>query len=134
MPRALRVCPCLGCTAHDGSCPELTPGGKCQPCRTAGDLARGTSRERGYNTLGHRAFRSAVLRKNPICVCDYPNAHGHGASCLRQSTRADHHPTDRRELVRLGLDANDARYGRGLCGGCDSSQTAVRQPGGWAVG
>ena len=32
---------------------------------------------------------------------------------------------------RPGLNPNDPRYGRGLCGSCDSAQTAIRQPGGW---
>jgi 5-methylcytosine-specific restriction enzyme A len=126
MVRALRTCPTAGC-------PNLTPGGACESCRADRDRARGTSRERGYNTAGHRAFRRAVLTRDPLCVCDYPNAHGHGDRCYRQSTRADHHPRDRRELVRLGLNPNDPQYGRGLCGSCDSSQTAVRQPGGWAA-
>ena len=133
MPRALRVCPCLGCPAHENSCPELTPGGKCDPCRKAGDLRRGTSKERGYNTAGHRAFRRAVLTRDPLCRCDYQDAHGHGAQCLRPSTRADHHPVDRRDLVRQGLNPNDPQYGRGLCASCDSAQTFTRQPGGYAA-
>lgn len=133
MPKALRVCPCLGCTAHDGSCPELTPGGKCAPCRKAADVRRGTAADRGYGAAHRNGFRQAVLTDQPICVCT-DATHGHGARCYAQSTVADHYPRTRRELVRLGLNPNAKEYGRGLCKGCHDKHTAATSPGGWAAG
>jgi 5-methylcytosine-specific restriction enzyme A len=124
MPRALRACPVPGC-------PNLTDGGRCAECGKASDRARGTRHVRGYGQEHTTRFRPGVLRRDPICQCDRPGQHDHGERCYRQSTRADHHPKDRRELVALGLDPNDPQYGRGLCAACDSSQTADRQPGGW---
>lgn len=55
-----RVCPCLGCSAHDGKCPTLTTGGRCAPCSAALDRARGTARERGYDSDHERLRRQLV--------------------------------------------------------------------------
>lgn len=76
----------------------------------------------GYNTKGHRQrFRPGVLAKDPICViCQ-----------LTQSVVADHYPQTRNELIDLGLDENDPRYGRGLCKRCHDQHTAATSPGGW---
>jgi hypothetical protein len=38
-----KVCPCVGCTAHDGSCPNLVDHGRCNRCRPD----RGTTTEQG---------------------------------------------------------------------------------------
>lgn len=123
MPRAMRVCSRSGC-------PELTTGGRCATCQTAADQQRGTAAQRGYGAAHRRRFRAGVLRRDPLCVCD-DQAHGHEPQCLIPSTVADHHPRDRRELVRLGLDPDDSQYGRGLCKGCHDRHTATEQPGGW---
>lgn len=123
MPRALRVCSTTGC-------PELTTGGRCQAHRKAAEQARGSRQARGYGPGHERRFRPGVLRREPLCVCE-DEAHGHGPRCLRPSTVADHWPRDRRELVRLGLDADDPQYGRGICKACHDQHTAVAQPGGW---
>jgi 5-methylcytosine-specific restriction protein A len=124
MPRAFRVCPCLGCTAHEGSCPELTPGGKCSPCRTAGDLRRGTSKERGYNTAHWRARRGAFLSKEENVFCRL---------CSAPSSVADHFPLSRRELLDQGVrDPDLPEYLRPLCRPCHSRETAKHQAGGWA--
>jgi len=103
-------------------CPKLTSGGRCDNCRRAADKARGTARERGYNTVGHQRFRTAVLDRDPICVlCQ-----------LAAANVADHWPTSRRDLIDLGLDPDDPRHGRGLCKRCHDMETARLQPGGWA--
>lgn len=131
MTRAMKVCPCLGCTAHPGSCPELTHAGRCQPCADAAEAKRGTSAQRGYSGRAHRqGFRLTVLLRDPLCVCA-DQSHGHGPECLTPSTVADHHPLDRRELVARKLNPNDPNHGRGLCEPCHNKHTAIAQPGGW---
>jgi 5-methylcytosine-specific restriction protein A len=109
------------CNVH--GCPNLFDGkqGRCPGHRKQADKARGTSRDRGYNTPGHRTFRTAVLARDPICVlCG-----------LALSTVADHYPRSRRELIDLGLDPNSPDAGRGLCKPCHDKETAQHQPGGW---
>ena len=102
-------------------CPQLTTGGRCADCRRRADVARGTPTERGYNSAGHRRFRTAVLDRDPICVlCE-----------LAAATVADHWPRSRRELIVAGRDPDDPRAGRGLCKRCHDRETAVNQPGGW---
>jgi len=102
-------------------CPNLTTSGRCTACRRKADVARGTATQRGYTSRGHRNFRAAVLRRDPICtVCQ-----------LAPSTVADHWPDSRRDLLAAGLDPNDPDRGRGLCAKCHSSETARLQPGGW---
>lgn len=113
----MRVCSVPGC-------PELYPsaeGSRCLRHRRSADRARPSSHQRGYSTRGHRTFRIAVLRKDPVCV----------ACELAPSTVADHHPRGRDELIELGLNPNDPQYGRGLCVPCHSRATAANQPGGW---
>jgi 5-methylcytosine-specific restriction protein A len=113
-PRALRVCSTPGC-------PTFVTQGRCSKHLQQADQARGTATERGYNTHGHRRFRAAVLRTDPICVlCQ-----------LAVSTVADHHPLSRRELLDQGLDPNDPSRGRGLCKRCHDTHTATAQRGGW---
>ena len=93
---------------------------------------RGSARAQGYGRRYEHHFRRLVLLRDPLCVCG-DQAHGHGPRCLLPSTVADHHPRDKRELRRLGLDDDDPRYGRGLCASCHSKHTAATQPGGWNV-
>lgn len=112
-------------------------GGRCEEHRA--EAARATRKARtpagagGYGRQHRTRFRRGVLRKHPYCMCDLSD-HDHGSGpCPRPSTDADHWPVDRRQLLRLGLDVNDPRYGRGLCHSCHSSATArnPRQRGGW---
>src|ERR687891_2582532 len=113
MPYSRSQCPTPGC-------PEITAGGRCARCTAQAEAHRGTAAQRGYSR-GHRAFRTAVLTRDPICVL-----------CRSApSTEADHYPRSRRELLELGLDPSDPRYGRGLCESCHKTETAARQPGGW---
>lgn len=123
MRKALKVCPCIGCAAHPGSCPELVQAGRCTRCGSAADHARGTATQRGYNSSGHQAFRRAVLRRDPTCV----------ACGTVRSTVADHYPLSRRDLVAAGLDPDDPSRGRGLCTPCHGTATAKHQPGGWNI-
>lgn len=131
MPRAMKVCPCLGCTAHPGSCPQLVHTGRCDPCRGAAEAKRGTAAQRGYSGRAHRlGFRAGVLARDPLCTCT-DETHGHGPRCYTPSTVADHHPHSRRELIELKLNPNDPAHGRGLCKACHDKHTAIAQPGGW---
>lgn len=113
MARARKACPTNGC-------PNLTTGGRCQACRAAADRGR---RPEGnpYNTRGHATFRDIVLTRDPICV----GCH------LAPSTVADHHPTERRDLIAAGLNPNDPQRGRGLCKACHDRKTARTTPAGW---
>jgi 5-methylcytosine-specific restriction protein A len=116
MPRrgGWRVCTTPGC-------PEYTQAGRCDGCRAKAERQRGSARQRGYGREHETRFRPAVLALYPTCVlCGQ-----------RPSVHADHHPLSRRELVERGLDPNDPKRGRGLCGPCHSSETARSQPGGW---
>lgn len=111
---AWRVCSRPNCpTLHQGT-------GRCPACHRAGDRTR---RPHGspYGTAGHRAFREAVLARDPICVL-----------CMATpASVADHYPTERQDLVDLGKDPNDLEQGRGLCKRCHDSHTALTSPGGW---
>lgn len=118
MPRALKVCNGL----PGKRCAKLTDSGRCPDCRAEADTSRGTATQRGYNTAGHRRFRTAVLRRDPLCVL-----------CGSVATVADHHPLSRRELVEQGLNPNDPTRGRGLCAPCHGRETVQHQPGGWAA-
>lgn len=110
------------CSVH--GCPELYPraeGSRCARHRGMADRGRGTPRERGYTTRGHREFRRVVIQRDLICqLCG-----------MEPATVADHYPRSRKELIELGLDPNDPQYGRGLGHKCHSRETAQHQPGGW---
>lgn len=52
--RALKVCSCIGCAAHPGSCPELVSKGKCEDCGREAEQRRGTRQQRGYDAAHDR--------------------------------------------------------------------------------
>jgi 5-methylcytosine-specific restriction enzyme A len=112
----MRVCSRPGCpNIYDGTA------SRCAECSAEADKARGTATQRGYSSRGHRAFRAAVLTRDPACVlCD-----------VEFSTVADHYPLSRRDLIAQGLNPNDPDAGRGLCTSCHNSETAAHQPGGF---
>jgi 5-methylcytosine-specific restriction protein A len=103
-------------------CPTLTQSSRCDDCEQEADARRGTAGQRGYSGRGHARFRRLVLRRDRTCVLCH----------AAPSTQADHHPVDRRTLVRRGQNPNDPSFGRGLCTPCHSKETAKHQPGGWA--
>lgn len=120
---------CTGCkklTANSGS--------KCDDCKTDYHAAKNARRpspaERGYTGKHRSEFRPAVMNKNPTCVC-VESWCPHEGECGEPSIIADHHPHGRKELIAMGEDPDDPKWGRGLCRSCDSRQTARRQPGGW---
>ena len=119
MARALRTCP---------DCPAIVDhAGRCDQCAKAKarehDQARGSSSDRGYSGRGHRSFRTAVIKRDPICML-----------CRKAwTTVADHHPLSRKQLVDAGLNPTDPNAGRGLCKPCHDRETAQNQPGGWAL-
>lgn len=105
-------------------CPEIYEGttSRCAKHEREADLKH-WARTRAYSTRGHRAFRSAVLIRDPICViCN-----------LAQATIADHYPMERTALIDAGLNPNDPQYGRGLCKPCHDRHTAQTHPAGWAA-
>lgn len=116
MPRALKKCNGL----PGKHCVNDTAGRRCDDCAREADRARGTAAERGYSGPEHAEFRRRVLAKHRWCQIK---------GCRSRSTDADHYPQDRKELVRLGLDANDPDFGRGLCGYHHKSETAKLQSG-----
>ena len=113
----MRVCSTPGC----GTIYPTNQGSRCKGCRVEADKRRGTSTERGYHSKGHKAFRAAVLRRDPICVLCH----------IKQADTADHYPLSRKELIAKGMNPNDPTYGRGLDKQCHDRETARHQPGGW---
>jgi 5-methylcytosine-specific restriction protein A len=105
-------------------CATISDQPRCTEHRRQADRLRGSATQRGYTSRGHLAFRSAVLRRDPICVICH----------LAVSTIADHFPISRRDLIEQGLNPNDPQHGRGLCASCHGSETARHQPGGWNAG
>lgn len=78
---ALRVCACVGCAAHPGSCPELTDTRRCPDCARVSEQARGSRQQRGYDT----AYDQARKRWAPkVAAC---TVHCHAPTCLMTSGR-----------------------------------------------
>ena len=115
----LRVCSRPGC-------PTLTDTGRCPACTTQADQRRGTASQRGYTSKGHQRFRTAVLTRDPVCVCTSDcDWHLGATECLAIATVADHWPLERVELVARGLDPNDPDAGQGMCARCHDHKTAT---------
>lgn len=111
----MKVCSVHGCpNIHDGK------SGRCPSCEAEADKKH-WAKTRAYSTKGHRAFRSAVLARDPICVICH----------LAQSEIADHYPIERTQLIDAGLNPNDPKYGRGLCKPDHDRWTATSHPAGW---
>ncbi len=45
----MQVCACVGCPAHEGSCPEVVPTRRCPACAGRYEQQRGTRQQRGYD-------------------------------------------------------------------------------------
>lgn len=55
MPRPkIQVCSCIGCPAHEGSCPTLSTARHCEPCSQQRELKRGRRQARGYDRVHDR--------------------------------------------------------------------------------
>jgi len=124
VPRTPRPCPHPGCphllAPGDTDCDDQHGQAKRKQAQRRTDATRPSPARRGYGRLHRTRFRDPILRRDPTCVL-----------CRkRPSVHADHHPLTRTELLQRGLDPNDPRYGRGLCGSCHSSETA-RHDGGF---
>lgn len=77
----MRVCSCIGCDAHDGSCPDLTPKRRCDPCGAQAERRRGTRQQRGYDAEHDRLrarWKPKVERITVNC---------HAQHCLMPSGR-----------------------------------------------
>lgn len=118
-----RVCTTPGCgTLHQGT-------GRCPACRADADRKR---RPDGnpYTSPGHQSFREQVLATNPRCVCPGDCGH-HQGWCGAVATIADHWPHERVDLIDMGLNPDDPKYGRGVCKPCHDRKTARTKAGGW---
>jgi hypothetical protein len=69
MPRAMSVCPCVGCSAHAGSCPTLVTSGRCPECSQVVDLRRGRRQQRGYGAEHDRIRADLLARFVPGTSC-----------------------------------------------------------------
>lgn len=57
MARArIQVCSCIGCPAHEGSCPGLITARHCEACGQQREQQRGSRQQRGYDR-GHDRLR-----------------------------------------------------------------------------
>ena len=56
MPR-MKVCACVGCSAHSGTCPELTTIRRCPACAGQYERRRGRRQARGYDAEYDRERR-----------------------------------------------------------------------------
>lgn len=123
--KARQVCPIP-------SCPVLTDGGRCDDHKRQADQQRGSAAQRGYGGKTWANSRNAVLRRDPVCVCE-DQGHGHdGRACGKPSTVADHYPHERKDLLAAGVPDPDAPHRmRGVCGGCHAKKTGATRPGGW---
>lgn len=45
----MSVCNCVGCPAHDGSCPQVSEAKRCAACAGQYEARRGTRQARGYD-------------------------------------------------------------------------------------
>lgn len=108
-----RPCRTPGC---DNTVP--TRDGRCERCRPR----KPTSAQAGYGKRW-RTWRAGFLRRNPICVL-----------CGRLADVPDHWPRSRKQLLADGVHNPDQdRYCRPLCFHDHATQTAINQPGGWAL-
>lgn len=120
MPRAMKVCSCTGktCDAHEGSCPEIVPTGRCAACDQAAERRRGTAAQRGYDSRWE-ATAKAYLGTHPLCECK--------PDCYALATDVDHIDG----LGPKGPRGHDPDNLRALSRSHHSKRTAQDQPGGW---
>lgn len=66
---ALRVCACVGCDAHPGSCPDLVQRGRCSDCASVREQQRGRRQARGYGKRHDQARARLLARWVPGTPC-----------------------------------------------------------------
>jgi hypothetical protein len=69
----MRVCSCITCPAHEGSCPELTTARRCAACAHEAEVRRGSRQQRGYDA-GHERERE---RWRPHVEAGQVDCHAH---------------------------------------------------------
>lgn len=112
-------CPTPGCPElrdrTTGDCPSGHAAAKRRSAQRLTDAQRPSARARGYDRAHERLFRAPVLRRDPTCT---------SPGCTAPSVHADHWPHSRRELIAMGENPNDPKWGRGLCPSHHSAHTA----------
>lgn len=108
-PRAPATCDAPGCDAE-----TLT-----RYCATHGVGYGGAGRAAHYQRRWRQGPRAIVLARDPVCT-----------ECWAElSSVADHHPTERRDLVLMGVpDPDDPGYLRGVCRGCHNRKSGQSRP------
>jgi 5-methylcytosine-specific restriction protein A len=97
------TCQQPGCD-HERPCPIHTPA-------RPPDVQRENSYRRGYGGKHWHRARAITLKRDQLCT--WPEERG---GCDAPSTRADHYPRTRRELLAAGVpDPDDPALMRGLC-------------------
>lgn len=66
---AVRVCACVSCAAHPGSCPELTTARRCPACSSETEQRRGRRQARGYGPQHDAARQRLVAAFIPGTLC-----------------------------------------------------------------
>ena len=77
----MRVCSCIACPAHPGSCPELVTKGRCPACSSTAEQQRGRRQQRGYDA-GHDRLRARWKPKVEAGLVDC-----HAPTCLMDQRR-----------------------------------------------
>lgn len=72
----MRVCSCIGCPAHKGSCPELSTARRCPRCGAQAEARRGSRQARGYGAAHDR------LREQWRPKVELGGVHCHEPVCL----------------------------------------------------
>jgi 5-methylcytosine-specific restriction protein A len=107
------------CTATPGCDYELPC--PVHPITRPPDVKRENSYRRGYGGKAWHRARAIVLRRDPLCTAG-PDLAPDG--CDNPSTRADHYPRSRRQLLEAGVpDPDDPDLMRGLCESCHNRHT-----------
>lgn len=71
-----RTCACIGCPAHDGSCPDLTTTRRCPRCAHQAEARRGSRQARGYDAEYDRERRRWAPK---VAAC---TVHCHADVCI----------------------------------------------------
>lgn len=105
--RAPKACPCPGCIACAGRCPNVTAGGRCPDCTGQARKLEPHDkvRKKIYNSARWKGLRRSVQAETAWCSVD---------GCGELWTDLDHEPP-LRELLATGLDPYDRRFVQPMC-------------------